>query len=164
MQIFFFKTTNKNSLSSWYNRFCSRESVKKTWPAFYHSKPNQVLADPEDAKLPSLAGITFFDFKGGASPNGFRVALALEEKGVKYTKQELDFMQGDHKKPEFLSVNPRGQVPALKDGSVCLNESVAIIEYLDSIYAQNPLMPTDKAQAAIALVCFIIFRLKNIPN
>ena len=66
-------------------------------------------------------------------------------------------MQGDHKKPEFLSVNPRGQVPALKDGSVCLNESVAIIEYLDSIYAQNPLMPTDKAQAAIALVWFIIF-------
>eukprot|EP01088_Endostelium_zonatum_P015033 TRINITY_DN3512_c0_g3_i3.p1 TRINITY_DN3512_c0_g3~~TRINITY_DN3512_c0_g3_i3.p1 ORF type:complete len:622 (+),score=180.70 TRINITY_DN3512_c0_g3_i3:50-1915(+) len=37
---------------------------------------------------------------------------------------------GEHKKPEFLAINPSGQVPALQDGEIHLYESSAIIRYL----------------------------------
>lgn len=57
---------------------------------------------------------------------------------------------GEHKHEHFLSINPRGQVPAvvLKDltnthGDIVLNESVAIIEFLEAVYPDAPvsLMP-----------------------
>ena len=43
---------------------------------------------------------------------------------------ETRIAKGDHKSPEFLKINPNGQVPAIKDGDFCLSESHAILRYL----------------------------------
>eukprot|EP01088_Endostelium_zonatum_P011784 TRINITY_DN25945_c0_g1_i1.p1 TRINITY_DN25945_c0_g1~~TRINITY_DN25945_c0_g1_i1.p1 ORF type:complete len:224 (-),score=59.66 TRINITY_DN25945_c0_g1_i1:45-716(-) len=54
----------------------------------------------------------------------------------------VNFASGDHKKPEFLKINPVGQVPAYKDGDVSAYESSAIIRYL-AARNPTPLYPID---------------------
>jgi glutathione S-transferase len=65
-----------------------------------------------------------------------RVTWALEELGLQYEKVRLALKQGEHKKPEFLAVNPNGKVPALVDGDLKLFESLAILLYLGEVYGE----------------------------
>jgi glutathione S-transferase len=51
----------------------------------------------------------------------------------------LTISKGEHKSPEFLAINPRGKVPAIRDGAFTLSESVAILLYLDRKYPDPPL-------------------------
>jgi maleylacetoacetate isomerase len=69
-----------------------------------------------------------------------RIALALKRLGVDTVL--LDLRAGEQRLEDFLQINTQGLVPALKldDGAV-LTQSVAIIEYLDEIYPQPPLLP-----------------------
>jgi len=69
--------------------------------------------------------------------------LALEEKGLKYESKLLSFEKKEHKSPEVLALNPRGKVPTLLDGDIPVYESLAIIQYLDATYPENPLTPSD---------------------
>ena len=55
--------------------------------------------------------LTFY--YGSGSPYAWKVWLALEHKGIPYEFKLLSFDAGDTKKPEFLQVNPRAQVPAI---------------------------------------------------
>src|SRR3972149_64765 len=54
----------------------------------------------------------------------------------------------EHKAPAFLAVNPRGKVPALKDGDIVIRESLAIVAYLDRRYPDPPLFGRDAKEAA----------------
>jgi glutathione S-transferase len=72
-------------------------------------------------------------FWGCGSPYSWRVQLALEIKGIPYLSRQLRFADDDLKSDEFLAINPRGQVPALRDGGLTLYESIAILAYLDAI-------------------------------
>ncbi len=63
-----------------------------------------------------------------------RCHWALHELGVPFEKVRLHFDKGDHKKPEFLAINPNGKVPALVDGDVKLFESLAILFHLGDRY------------------------------
>ena len=57
----------------------------------------------------------------------------------------------EHKSPEVMAINPRGQLPAFKDGDVVVNESFAAIIYLEESYDSGAqLLP--KAPAARAMV------------
>jgi glutathione S-transferase len=57
---------------------------------------------------------------------------------------EVDLRISAHKRPEYLAINPFGQVPALTDGDVTLFDSNAIIVYLASQYdADRSWYPTD---------------------
>jgi glutathione S-transferase len=76
---------------------------------------------------------------GSGSQPSWRVLLALEVKGAAYDSRLIEFSKGDHKKPEFLALNPRHQVPVLKDGDFVMYESVAIIAYLDQKFPDPPL-------------------------
>jgi glutathione S-transferase len=63
------------------------------------------------------------------------VPLALEELGIAYESIELDPKKDDqHKQPEFLKLNPMGQVPTLLDDGHPMFESSAIINYLGDTY------------------------------
>jgi len=69
----------------------------------------------------------------------------------------IDFMKGEHKSPEFLKVNPRGQVPALVDGDLCLTESIAIMHYIvKKLYQEGRFVPYDNAQRAIYDACLCL--------
>lgn len=70
------------------------------------------------------------------SPNAHRVLFAIylksAENNIKF--QTITFANGDHKKAEYLAINPLGQVPALKDGDLNLSESRAIARYINDKY------------------------------
>jgi glutathione S-transferase len=85
---------------------------------------------------------------GSGSPYAWRVLLAAELKRIPYESKLLEFSKGDLKKPEFLAINPRGKVPAMRDGDVTLGESMAIIAYLDRKYPEPPLFGTTPLEAA----------------
>ena len=84
-------------------------------------------------------------YYGSGSPYAWRAQLALEHKALPYDLKVLSFSAGDHKKPEFVALNPRHRVPTLVDGDFVLWESNAIVEYLDDAYPGRgaPLFPGD---------------------
>ena len=82
----------------------------------------------------------------GSSPS-WRVLLTLAIKGVRYDSRLLNVSQGDLKTPYFLAINPRGKVPALRDGDFVLTESLAIMVYLDRAYPDPPLFGGTAAEA-----------------
>jgi glutathione S-transferase len=81
-------------------------------------------------------------FWGSGSPFSWRVMLALEWKRVPYESRRMEFSKGEHRSPEFLAVNPRGQVPAIRDGAFVLSESSALLAYLERKYPDPPLFGT----------------------
>lgn len=85
--------------------------------------------------------LTFY--YGSGSPFAWKVWLTLEHKGIAYDFKLLSFDKKETKTPEFLAVNPRGQVPAIVDDGFALWESTAITEYLEEKYPQKPLLPKD---------------------
>ena len=81
-----------------------------------------------------------YDYKG--FPNPARVRLALAEKGLFHDVEfiNVDVPAGEHRKPEFLAINPSAAVPVLEleDGTI-LSESTAITEYLDHLTGEPTL-------------------------
>ncbi|KAJ7564687.1 hypothetical protein O6H91_02G046600 [Diphasiastrum complanatum] len=68
-----------------------------------------------------------------------RVLVVLIEKGAEYVIQPLDMMNGAHKKPEHLAIQPFGQIPVIVDGTFTLFESRGIVRYLaDKYEGQGP--------------------------
>jgi glutathione S-transferase len=78
---------------------------------------------------------------GGKKSRAIRCMWMMEELGLEYECQPLDFTQGENKTPEYLALNPAGKVPTLVDGDFVLFESMAITNYLAEKYS-SPLMPT----------------------
>jgi glutathione S-transferase len=76
---------------------------------------------------------------GSGSPFAWRVMLTLEVKGLAYESKLLEFSKNEHKAPAYLRLNPRGKVPTLKDGDYVLDESLAIMSYLDRKYPKPAL-------------------------
>ena len=76
------------------------------------------------------------------SSASYRVRIALALKGLQVTSMLLDLRGGEQRLEGFLKINSQGFVPALTldDGAV-LTQSVAIIEYLDEIHPNPPLLP-----------------------
>ncbi|KAL3233868.1 Transcriptional regulator URE2 [Nakaseomyces bracarensis] len=70
-----------------------------------------------------MEGYTLFSHR--SAPNGFKVAIVLSELGLQYNTIFLDFNLGEHRAPEFVSVNPNARVPALIDHGM---ENLAIWE------------------------------------
>jgi maleylacetoacetate isomerase/maleylpyruvate isomerase len=68
----------------------------------------------------------------------YRVRIALNMKGLPYRQQAHHLAKGEHRAPDYLSINPQGFVPALADGGVAITQSVAIIEYLEEAYPDTP--------------------------
>jgi len=56
--------------------------------------------------------------------------------------------QGEHRKADYLAANPQGLVPALEHRGTLFTQSLAIIEYLDSVVTQPRLLPQDPVDRA----------------
>jgi maleylpyruvate isomerase len=85
----------------------------------------------------------------GLSSASYRVRIALALKNLPYSSIIKNLRAGEHRLAEFLDVNLQGFVPALglDDGAV-LTQSVAIIEYLDEIHPNPPLLPAEAVARA----------------
>ena len=78
------------------------------------------------------------------SSTSYRARIALEMKGLSYDYVPHHLRHGEHLEPAYLAVNPQGLVPALVlDDGALLTQSLAIIEYLDEIHPEPPLLPQD---------------------
>jgi len=64
------------------------------------------------------------------APNPTKVALCLEEMGLKYEIVPVDTRKGEQHTPEFLAINPNAKVPAIIDDGVTVFDSNAILLYL----------------------------------
>ncbi|WP_424831741.1 glutathione S-transferase family protein [Ruegeria sp.] len=76
------------------------------------------------------------------------VAIALEEAGLDYEAIELDFAGGEHTKPAYKQINPKGRVPALVVDGGILTETGALLDYVAAIAPQAGLAPEDPVMAA----------------
>lgn len=81
------------------------------------------------------------------SPFGFKVRILLYEKGIEFEKNEI---QSESQREELLEVNPRGEVPALRDGDTVVADSKIIAEYLEERWPTPPLLPADPGERAHA--------------
>ncbi len=82
------------------------------------------------------------------SGHAHRVQLFLSLLNLPTELVQVDLTKGAHKTPEFLAINPLGQVPVLQDGDVILSDSNAMLVYLASKYADPSWMPRDPVNAA----------------
>jgi len=91
-----------------------------------------------------MADITFYT---NPMSRGRIVHWLLEELGASYDTKILDLEKGDHKKPEYLKINPMGKVPAIVHRGTVVTESGAICLYLADAYPKAGLAPAlDDAQ------------------
>jgi len=72
-----------------------------------------------------------------------RARWTLQELGVEFEPVTVNLVAGEHRRPEFLRINPAGKLPVLVDDDLVLTESVAIVLYLAEKYPEKGLLPTD---------------------
>ena len=83
-------------------------------------------------------------FHGGPNANSLKPLFTLAEKGIDYVDRRIDFGRFEQHDPEFVKINPRGQVPALLHDGKVITESTVICEYLDELFPHPiPLRPAD---------------------
>jgi glutathione S-transferase len=81
----------------------------------------------------------------------YDIRILLREKGLSWRTVQVDMSRMSHKAPDYLSINPNGEIPALRHGDRVLYDSQVIAEYLDRIYADDAtprLYPVDAFAAA----------------
>ncbi len=100
--------------------------------------------------------ITFYT---AATPNCYKVSVALEEMALAYDVVKIDLAAGEQKRPEFLRVSPNGRVPALVDDGFAVFESGAILVWLAEKTGQ--LLPAD-ARGRSAVMQWLMFQMGGI--
>jgi glutathione S-transferase len=76
-----------------------------------------------------------------------RVKWALEELGIKYAREIVDFQNGDQQSPEHRKVHPLGHVPAYSTDQFVMHESVAILLQLLDEHPEAGLAPLPASSA-----------------
>src|SRR5262245_21565181 len=77
------------------------------------------------------------------SSTSYRLRIALAYKRLEYTPHYVSLPKMEHRTPSYRALHAQGLVPLLIDGDQSFIQSMAIIEYLDEVYPEPPLMPGD---------------------
>ena len=80
--------------------------------------------------------------------NSMKCMIALKEKGIEFTGRYVDILKFEQHEPWFVKINPNGQVPVLVHDGRSVVESTIINEYLDDVFPEVPLRPSDPAERA----------------
>ena len=84
------------------------------------------------------------------SSAAYRCRIALNLKGLPYEMAYVHLTKdgGQHNAPAYRTLNPQGLVPTLEHDGRVVTQSLAIIEYLDELYPDPPMLPGDAAARA----------------
>jgi glutathione S-transferase len=80
--------------------------------------------------------------------NSMKVLLCLKEKGLEFTSHYVDLLRFEQHQPEFVAINPNGQVPVLVHAGAIITESTVINEYLEDVFTEVALRPSDPVERA----------------
>jgi maleylacetoacetate isomerase len=97
------------------------------------------------------------------SSAAYRCRIALNLKGLTHETVFVHLIKdgGQHTKPAYRALNPQALLPTLEHDGKVITQSLAIIEYLDEIQPQPPLLPRDAGERAkvrafaLAIACDI---------
>jgi len=85
------------------------------------------------------------------APNPTRVRVYLAAKAIELEQVTVNLPQGEQRSPAHLARNPLGKLPVLElDDGTCLTESLAIMEYLEELHPEPPMLgrtPLERARA-----------------
>ncbi|WP_205859221.1 maleylacetoacetate isomerase [Pleionea sediminis] len=93
------------------------------------------------------------------STAAYRVRIALNIKQVSYNGLSVHLVKdgGQQNTPDYMALNPQALVPLLVDNDFKINQSMAIIEYLEEKYPRPQLLPTDfESRAKVRAICQMI--------
>jgi GST-like protein len=102
------------------------------------------------------------DLYTAATPNGWKISIALEEMGLAYTVHPLSLSQQEQKAEWYLKINPNGRIPAIVDrgnSDFAVFESGAILIYLAE--KTGRLMPKD-AKGRSLVIQWLMFQMAGI--
>ena len=85
------------------------------------------------------------------SSASYRVRIVLNLKKVDYESRPVNLLAGEQSSDEYRTINPQGLVPMLEIDGQRLTQSLAIINYLDLKYPNQPLLPASAAERARVL-------------
>ncbi|VEP12331.1 Protein GstA [Hyella patelloides LEGE 07179] len=77
------------------------------------------------------------------SGNVYKIRLLLALLEIEYEFVPIDVFKGEHKTPEYLKLNPFGQIPVLIDGDKVFPDAQAILVYLARQYGTEQWLPTE---------------------
>lgn len=101
--------------------------------------------------------VTLYSYTKSSCSWRIRIALNLKKIDYEYKPVFLSSTsKGEQTRPDFVALNPSGQVPVLHIDGLHLSESVAIAEYLEETRPQHPLFPPTSDPAARARVRTIV--------
>lgn len=83
--------------------------------------------------------------------------IALEEAGAAYTAHPVLLSRGEHKKPAYQALNPKGKVPLLILDGQPLTENVAILVALSKRYPKAGLLPTHDLMAEMQALSMLVW-------
>ncbi|MFI4918348.1 MAG: maleylacetoacetate isomerase [Legionellales bacterium] len=89
----------------------------------------------------------------------YRVRIALHLKKIAYEKIEVHLVNngGEQHSSAYQQINPQKLVPSLDINGFVLNQSLAIIEYLDELHPNPPLLPQEpQIKATLKSMALII--------
>lgn len=102
------------------------------------------------------------DLYTAPTPNGHKISIALEELELPYQLHVLNLGEQEQKKPEFLSINPNGRIPAIIDrenDDFAVFESGAILMYLAE--KTGKLLPED-AKRRSQVIQWLMFQMSGV--
>ena len=88
-----------------------------------------------------MSGLTLHNYF--RSSTSVRVRAALNLKGLAYDYVPLSLLKGEQASAEHLALNPSGLVPTLVTPNGAVPQSMAILELLDELHPEPPLLPSD---------------------
>ena len=94
-----------------------------------------------------------------ATPNGWKVSIALEEMRLPYEVRVIDFAANEQKADWYVKLNPNGRIPTLTDDGFALFESGAILIYLAEKTGQ--FLPRD-AQSRSRVLQWLMFQMSAV--